>query len=76
MPSKDGIRIMLINRYSINKLEIKHKTLLLLLLLYYYYYYSISPLLRALLKRMFREGKIQINKIYNLYSMYIFLHYI
>ena len=68
MPSKDGIRIMLINRYSINKLEILHY--------YYYYYYSISPLLRALLKRLFREGKIQINKIYNLYSMYIFLHYI
>ena len=70
MPSKDGIRIMLINRYSINKLEILHYYY------YYYYYYSISPLLRALLKRMFREGKIQINKIYNLYSMYIFLHYI
>ena len=40
---------------------------------HYHYYYSISPLLRALLKKMFREGKIQINKIYNLYSMYIFL---
>ena len=40
---------------------------------HYHYYYSISPLLRALLKKMFREGKIQINKIYHLYSMYIFL---
>ena len=33
MPSKDGIRIMLINRYGINKLEILHY--------YYYYYYYI-----------------------------------
>ena len=83
MPSKDGIRIMLINRYSINKLEILHYYYYYYYYYcyYYYYYYSISPLLRALLKRMFREEKIQINKIcnlysylYYLYSMYIFLH--
>ena len=42
MPSKDGIRIMLINRYSINKLEILHYY-------YYYYYYYIIIIIPYLL---------------------------